>query len=641
MLVLLPILCFFFLLIAFARRPGAGGWRPASLRAAVAWGAGVAVLTEALGGFHLLTAPALAAAWGAAALAAAAAAFRSAGPLPARPAWRPGRFELACAAAIAAVAAVTGLVACLAAPNNSDSMTYHLARVAHWAENRSVAFYPTPILRQLHMPPLAEFIILHFQVLSGGDRFANLVQWFSMAGSVLGVSLLARRLGAGPRGQVLAAVFCATLPAGILQASSTQNDYVTAFWLVCLAHALFEWRDRPGWGRALFAGAALGLALLTKGTAYLLAAPLVAGFLADSVRGPVRRSVLAAAPLALGVALALNAPHYLRNQALYGSPLGPGGEGEPGDQLSYANAGHSPAILASNVVRNLALHVGTPWRDVNLALTDAIRAGYTRLGLDPDDPRCTWGGTHFRLTRLAWDEDTTGNLPQLLLFAGTAVLAGAWRRLARPRAALALGLAVLLGFGLFCGLLRWGPWHARLHLPLFVLAAAVAGAVWERLPAWAQAGAALALLGWAVPFLLLNNTRPLLGPDSVVTARRGEVYFRRRPDLQADYDGARDVLRAQGLARAALLVGGNDWEYPFWALLRGCRLELVGVGNRSAALAKPGPTEPPPALITTLDAPPVLTVDKGVYRRVWTSPHVRVYRLAEGGRGGTPGRGEE
>src|SRR5262249_54436170 len=139
MLVLLPILCFFFLLAAFARRPGAGGRRPAFLRAAVAWGACVAVLTEALGAFHLLTAPALAAAWGAAALAAAAVAFCSAGPLPARPAWRPGRVELACVAAIIVVAAVTGLVACLAAPNNCDSMTYHLARVAHWAENRSVA----------------------------------------------------------------------------------------------------------------------------------------------------------------------------------------------------------------------------------------------------------------------------------------------------------------------------------------------------------------------------------------------------------------------------------------------------------------------------------------------------------------------
>jgi 4-amino-4-deoxy-L-arabinose transferase-like glycosyltransferase len=633
MLVVLPILCFFCLLAAFARRPGTDDWRPAFLRAAVTWGACVAVITEVLSPFHLLTAPALAAAWATVALAAIAATLHGRGLSLT---WRHGRFDLACVAAVAAIAVVTGFLACLAPPNNWDSMTYHLARVAHWAANRSVAFYPTPVLRQLHMPPLAEFAVLHLQVLSGGDRFANLVQWFSMAGSAVGVSLLARRLGAGPRGQVLAAVFCATLPVGILQASSTQNDAVTAFWLVCLAHALFEWRDRPGWGRALFAGTALGLALLTKGTAYLLAAPLVAVFLADFLRDPGRRSARAAAPLglALAAALALNAPHYLRNHALYGSPLGPGGEGEAGDQLSYANSGHSLPILASNVVRNLASHLGTPYPNVNLALTDIIRAGHERLGLDPDDPRCTWMGVRFHVYPLRRDEDTTGNLVHLLLFAGTALLVGAWRRLARPLAALALGLAVLLGFGLFCGSLRWGPWHGRLHLPLFVLAAAVAGAVWERVPAWAQAGAVLVLLGGALPFLLANRTRPLLGPDSVLIARRAEVYFRKRPALLADYFGARDFLRARAPARAALLLGGDDWEYPFWVLLRGCRLEVVGVGNRSAGLGRPGRPEPPPALITTLDAPPVLTVEGGVYRRDWTSEHVKVYRLAGGRRDG-------
>jgi hypothetical protein len=633
MLVLLPILCFFALLAAFARRPGADDWRPAFLRAAVAWGAGVASITEALGPFHLLTTPVLAAAWGAVGLAAAVVAFR--GRPPAWPAWRPGRFDLACAAAVAAVAVVTGLVACLAAPNTCDSMTYHLARVAHWAANRSVAFYPTPILRQLHMPPLAEFAVLHFQVLSGGDRFANLVQWFAMAGSVVGVSLLARRLGAGPRGQVLAALACATLPMGVLQATSTQNDYVTAFWLVCLAHALFEFRDRPGWGPALLAGTALGLALLTKGTAYLLAAPLVAVFLLDHVRRPCGRSVRAAAPLALAaaVALALNGPHYLRNYALCGSPLGPGGEGAPGDQLSYGNAVHSLPVLASNAVRNLALHFGTPWRERNLALTDAVRDWHVRLGLDPDDPLCTWGGQRFRIPLLSGDEDTTGNMPHLLLFAGAALAVGAWRRLSRPRAVLALGLAVLAGAGLFCWCLRWGPWHTRLHLPLFVLAAAVAGTLWERVPAWAQAGAVLVLLGWAMPFLFLNRSRPLLGPDSVLTARRGEVYFRKHAVLEADYLGARAFLRAQGLAEAGLLVGGDDWEYPFWVLLRGCRLETVGVGNHSAALGKSERTVM--ALVTTLDAPTVLTLKEGVYHRAWASPHVKVYRL-EGKRGAAP-----
>ena len=80
---------------------------------------------------------------------------------------------------------------------------------------RSLAFYPTACRRQLHNPVWAESAVLHLLLLSGTDRLVNLVQWFSMAGSVVGVSLIAGQLGAGRRGQALAALFCGTLPMGI------------------------------------------------------------------------------------------------------------------------------------------------------------------------------------------------------------------------------------------------------------------------------------------------------------------------------------------------------------------------------------------------------------------------------------------
>jgi hypothetical protein len=75
---------------------------------------------------------------------------------------------------------ITFLVAIIAPPNTNDSMQYHMSRVMHWIVNRSVDFFPTPSDRQLWMPPFAEYAILHFQVLAGNDRFANMVQWMSM-----------------------------------------------------------------------------------------------------------------------------------------------------------------------------------------------------------------------------------------------------------------------------------------------------------------------------------------------------------------------------------------------------------------------------------------------------------------------------
>ena len=65
-------------------------------------------------------------------------------------------------------------------PNNYDSMSYHMSRVAHWAQNGNVDFYPTGIARQLFSSPLAEYLILHSYLMQGSDLWANSFQWAAL-----------------------------------------------------------------------------------------------------------------------------------------------------------------------------------------------------------------------------------------------------------------------------------------------------------------------------------------------------------------------------------------------------------------------------------------------------------------------------
>jgi hypothetical protein len=51
--------------------------------------------------------------------------------------------------AVLLVLAITLATSLIAAPNNWDSMTYHLPRVMHWIQNQSVHQYPTNNLRQI------------------------------------------------------------------------------------------------------------------------------------------------------------------------------------------------------------------------------------------------------------------------------------------------------------------------------------------------------------------------------------------------------------------------------------------------------------------------------------------------------------
>jgi len=108
-------------------------------------------------------------------------------------------FEIGAAAAFALIVGLLFLVAVLSPPNNTDSLLYHMSRVTHWAQNQSLRHYATGFSPQLVNPIFAEAAILDLRMLWGDDQLANLVQWLSMIGSLIGVTLAARILGAGRR----------------------------------------------------------------------------------------------------------------------------------------------------------------------------------------------------------------------------------------------------------------------------------------------------------------------------------------------------------------------------------------------------------------------------------------------------------
>jgi hypothetical protein len=506
----------------------------------------------------------------------------------------------------------------------------------HWVQNGSLGHYPTHVNRQLYSPPWAEYATLQALLLGGDDRFANLVQWFSLLGSLVGASLVARQLGAGPRGQLLAALFAATLPMGILQASSTQNDYVAAFWLVALAVTVLGWRERRASPTAALAvGASLGLALLTKTSAYLLAAPLLLLLLPPT--RPAREWLRAGGLIGL-VALALNAPFYARNLELYGAPLGPhqpGAGSAPASASRLTNEASSPGIFLSNLTRNVAIHLGTPLPAANRAVEGAIRGLHGGLGVDPDDRRTTWFDYTFAVLPPEPRENTAGNLPQLVLVGLALGVAAASPRIRSNGRAAAYAAALTLGFLLFCLVLKWQPTHSRLHLPLFVLWAPFVGLALEGLRPLLLGLLALLLVAWSRPFLLDNWAHPLVGEHSILGMSRRDQYFLQGAERRDDYLGAIDHLNQSGCRRLGLILSWRDWEYPLWALLPELRadgrVEHVGVGDYTARLtARRPPFEPCAVLAVGTPAAASVEVEGRRYRQSWAGRGAQVY-AREGG----------
>lgn len=538
---------------------------------------------------------------------------------------------------------IVGLIGLVAPPNTWDSMTYHMSRVVHWIQNGSVAHYPTYNLPQLFHPPFAEFAIMHLQILSGGDRFANMVQWFSMISSIIGVSLIAKELNASIRGQVFAAVFCATIPMGILQASSTQNDYVVSFWLVCLAYYILlviKTKNQPD--LLFFIGASLGLALLTKSSGYLYAFPFMVWFGLVQIR---RWHWQSWQPILLTttIAILLNLNHYLRNLDLFGSVIGT----PENFSVEYKIEVISLPTFLSNLFRNLALHL-----DIvrNLGLQNFITPitgianklllmFHSAIGVNMYDPRIT--AAYSGVPGLSFDENIAGNPLHFFVILGLLFYCLLQKKLRKNNLLLIYFLTIISGFLLLCLLLKIQSYQSRHHLSAFLLFSAVVGVSLSQIPLRKVANSlAILLIVASLPWVFQNKFRPIAAEANIFNLSRIEQYFINRPQLQEPYVQAANFVLSTGCQHVGLSLGkgisvGNEyWEYPFWVLFhqqtKNIRLENVEPQNVSLPLAQNYPHNnfTPCAIVAvrTGNEEPIeqMVVKNGHYVEKWSLPPVSV-----------------
>src|SRR5205807_6843545 len=178
--------------------------RLALIRGALVTGALGVLSVEALSAVHGLSAGPVRVMWALATVVSGLLAARRARTMS-RPSLSPGRAGWALIGGLAVLSAAELVVALVAAPDNADSLSYHLPRIENWVQNRSVELYPTSIHRQAGISPGAEYLLLHLRLLAGFEEFTNVLQWAAALGCAVVVSRIAARLGAGRAGQLIAA----------------------------------------------------------------------------------------------------------------------------------------------------------------------------------------------------------------------------------------------------------------------------------------------------------------------------------------------------------------------------------------------------------------------------------------------------
>ncbi len=605
------------------------------LTAAVIWGVVVTAITEILSSLHLIAVVPLASIWAMACAVGAVCSWRLA---KRRLTLQPLRksvasfsaFERLFSAMLVVLIFGTGINATFATPITFDAMTYHLTRIVHWQQQHSVVFFPTENLRQILFAPWAEYVLLHLQLLSGGDHYTNFVQWFSFLGCLVGITAIAAELGASRQNQLLTGVLCATLPMAVLQASTAQNDLVLSFWIVCLVYSILRLtQSQVALNLTAEAGAALGLALFTKGTAFVFAPPFLAWYFLQRMSRFRSRALPEFALIGI-IVVGINASHAAKKIQLYG---GLSGLTQEAKVYRLSNEIHTPAAFVSNVVRNTAIHFGTPSHSLSLQLNQAVHATHIALGISATDPRTTFFVQEFTVPKgeLYRSEDYAGNPLHLILFGICTVwfLANASSQSGRVKSYL---LAVLSCAVLFCFALKWQPWHCRLHLTFFILTApfCVVFAA-QRFSQRVLAAIGGLLLAFALIDVFAAHSRPLVGRNRIFQHSRSRHYFANLPQLYAPWKKAVAFVQTQHWSRVGLYFQVDDYEYPLWLDLQRIgvkEIEQVGVTNPSASLASKSEVGSfaPQAIITVSKSKgEEVAAHFPQFRRVWSQDDVAIF----------------
>ncbi|MBB5057766.1 4-amino-4-deoxy-L-arabinose transferase-like glycosyltransferase [Granulicella aggregans] len=600
--------------------------RIALLRAAIFSVTTLVTISELLSIPYLLTGPALSVAWLITLAGATFFLLRTKKLRPSVPAGehRPavhlppdlGGLDIVLAAIACAILAIIGVVAIVVPPNSWDVMEHHMPRVLFWVSNHTLRPFPTPDYTQIVLGNAAEIITLNSYLLSGSDRFANLVEFFSLAGSAIAVTLIASRFGARRTGQLLAALFVLTIPELLLESSGSMTTGVVTFFTVTACCFLLRAGAEPNLLDLVTAALACGLSCLTKGITFVYLPILLIGCIAFRP-SPVRMWALKRLPLFIALLLAINAGQFVRAYQITGTPFdAPFPDGGP--RLAFGNGHIIPASIAANTLRQITLQMGTPSAKLNTVVESAARKTIRILGQNPDDPSALWSNLPYEVDRPSRLETQAGNPVHFAIILACFAALIFLRLNVKDQRARYYTLSIIIAFIAYSAVIRWQPWGSRFHMPLFAMAAVLVGCVAERLlpRPWQVLGFSAFLLFIAGPYLLSNSTRSLLHTKGFPTIfePRALLYFADQHAASAPAQIAMaDAIKAHGCGHIAIdaylpmpepqigMSPHSFYVYPFLAQLRidgrSRFVRYIDIQNPTQAFASTTSTPAPCAIV--------------------------------------------
>lgn len=498
-------------------------------------------------------------------------------------------------------------------PYNYDSMTYHLPRIAQWAQNHSVAHYATHDIRQVTSPVLAEYVNLHVYLLDGyNDRFFNVLQCACFLLSAAGVLHLSRRTGCSRQTAFVSVLLYLACPIVFSEALNTQVDVVAgvfgmgfvAFLLPYLQGGITEGFRGRVCEDSVFLGLFFALGYLAKPSVLFIIMSFSIVFIVISFRNHNRlKQVLPAMVTVLLLALLLVLPVLMQNIGTLGAV-----SDREIVKKQFVDTLH-PLYLLVNFLKNLASNLPSQYSSLPRRIFLHGVPLFARLiGVNVNDPSITDEGLAFDLDIAGnYNHDTAVNPLLTYLFIFALVALPVIRKLGKKRGTEPQStdrlagnyiIATTVSFLLLLTFLHWTPFLSRFLCANFLLICPMIGITLQRIrgisvTACTVFSCIIILLGGKELFQLFRFHA------EIARTSRPESYYLREPSLLARDTELAEHIKEQGYEDVAFVCPMYlNWEYPLRVLLKDApvRFSYIDVNNATAVHADPSYV--PDAIIT-------------------------------------------
>lgn len=481
------------------------------------------------------------------------------------------------------------------APSTTDAMTYQILRAMYWIQEGTAYQW---FIRNSHdfMPGFASYILLHLYMIFGGDRMLFFSQWLAYAGSIFLSRTVATQLGANQKLSQIISVLVATIPIVVLQATSTQADMVSALITLLVFHLMLVILNSPSYKNALILGFTLGLGMLVKAPFYIFVIVPLSLFLLLLRKNP--KKAIALSTIIISIAFAMNLRYYSQNISLYGSPLG---QKFSGKGNTYVNERFDLPSVGSNLIKNTMNNLPVP------LLADQVQFAFIKLhsliGIDIADPKVSYTGLDFKVRSVVYPQEDLAASPLnifLILLAPFFVFRKSFKPVKKNELRV-LYVFLIAAYVMFATILKYESVHNRLLVTFLVEGTIISALILSNFKFGQRTLKLFVFLSILLSFALvfLNVQHPYISykvfydkvksfagdypilPEAFYAKPRLEQYFNSRPYWYDPYNKVTDLIsKKKYKQRIVIMLMDDEFEYPFWALLKAKGINFYFQQNR-------------------------------------------------------------